>query len=71
MQSVSLSYARYKYFEENNKIINLSNCILLFYNEKHFSKQFGVSKKELLEKYKYSEYKESRENERNLQLKLV
>ncbi len=63
MQSVELSYARYNYFKDKGIIINRQNYTYLFYNEKQFSKQFGVSKKELLLMYPYKA-EEKKENVR-------
>ena len=53
MQSVELSYARYMYFKEHGITIDESNYIRLFYDNKKFSKQYGITKEELLERYKY------------------
>ena len=58
MQSVELSYARYNYFKDKGIVINREKYKYLFYSEKDFSKQFGVSKKELLLRYPYEEEKE-------------
>ena len=57
MQSVELSYARYMYFKERGITIDESNYIRLFYDNKTFSKQYGITKEELLEKYKYDDEK--------------
>ena len=57
MQSVELSYARYMYFEERGITIDESNYIRLFYNNKKFTKQYGITKEKLLEKYKYDDEK--------------
>lgn len=57
MQSVELSYARYMYFEERGITIDESNYIRLFYNNKKFTKQYGITKEELFEKYKYDDEK--------------
>lgn len=56
MQSVNLSYARYKFLKEKNVTIDINNYSKLFYSAKIFEKQYGVTKKELLEKYNYEEY---------------
>ena len=60
MQSVELSYARYMFFREKNDIIDSSNYIKLFTSNKRFEKQFGVKNEELLEKYNYTKYFESK-----------
>lgn len=57
MQSVELSYARYMYFKEHGITIDESNYIRLFYDNKKFSKQYGITKEELLERYKYDDEK--------------
>ncbi len=57
MQSVELSYARYMYFKERGITINESDYIRLFYDNKQFTKQYGVTKEELLEIYKYDDEK--------------
>lgn len=56
IQSVKLSYARYKYYEDNNVFINMDNYRKLFVNEKQFKKRSNMTKSELLNKYDYSEY---------------
>lgn len=60
MQSVSLSYSRYMFLESLGLTIDMTNFTKLFYNEKQFSKQFGISKIELLQMYPYSKYKEEK-----------
>ena len=57
MQSVELSYARYMYFKEHGITINESNYVKLFYGNKKFTKQYGITKEELLERYKYDDEK--------------
>lgn len=56
IQSVELSYARYEFYKSKGIIINLENFNKLFISQKQFEKQYGISKKELLEKYNYEEY---------------
>ena len=58
MQSVDLSYARYKFLENREIFITMQNYKLLFRNQKQFEKQFGITKSEILELYKYEEEKE-------------
>ena len=53
MQSVDLTYARYEFFKNQAKLINQENYRLLFYGNKQFTKQSGIDKTELLEKYSY------------------
>ena len=57
MQSVELSYARYYFLYDKGIVIDESNYRKLFYNNKTFEKQFGVSKDYLLEKYPCEERK--------------
>lgn len=54
MQSLDLTYARYEYLKtkEIEKWEQYHNR--LFYNSKLFKKRYGITKEELLEKYKYS-----------------
>ena len=70
IQSVALSYVRYLFLTSKGIIINTSSYSRLFCNQKQFASQYGVTTEELLQMYDYNEYKEKRENERNLQLKL-
>ena len=60
MQSVDLSYARYRYLEDRGVTITRKNYRLLFKGIKYFEKQFGITKSQLLELYKYEEEKERR-----------
>ena len=54
MQSVDLTYARYRYLTEDKGIeINVKNIDYLFRDAKNFEKQFGISKINLLERYSY------------------
>ena len=56
MQSFNLSYARYMfYLMEKNDVINSNTSRRLFVGDKQFSKQFKVTKKELLKRYSYEE----------------
>ena len=56
MQSVNLSYARYMfYLMEKNDVINSNTSRRLFVGDKQFSKQFKVTKEELLKRYSYEE----------------
>ena len=57
MQSVELSYARYYFLYDRGIVIDESNYGKLFYGNKAFEKQFGVSKDYLLDKYPYEENK--------------
>jgi len=60
MQSVDLSYARYKFLENREIFITMQNYKLLFISQKQFEKQFGITKSEILELYNYKEEKERR-----------
>ena len=62
MQSVNLTYARYMFLKEKGIEINKENYRRLFYDAKHFKKQYGIDKSTLLEKYNYQEYMEERKN---------
>ena len=53
MQSTALSYARYMFLKEIGIRIDETNYKKLFYDQKQFQKQYGITKKELLEKYDY------------------
>ena len=60
MQSVNLSYARYSFYIDRETDINMKNYRKLFVRQKQFEKAYGITKKELLEKYDYNKYKEER-----------
>ena len=60
MQSVDLTYARYEFFINRGKIIDIENYRMLYYNNKQFTKQFGVTKQQILTMYPYKERKERR-----------
>ena len=51
MQSLTLSKARSRYFEENGMAINESNYRRLFMGEKVFAKQFHRTNQDILERY--------------------
>ena len=63
MQSVNLSYARYSFYKERGIDIDMNNYRKLFVGQKRFEKAYGITKKELLEKYDYNKYKEEKEKE--------
>ena len=63
MQSVNLSYARYSFYIDRETDINMKNYRKLFVRQKQFEKAYGITKKELLEKYDYNKYKEEKEKE--------
>ena len=65
MQSVDLTYARYEFLTDQGKIINIENYRMLYYNNKTFTKQFGVTKQQLLTMYPYQE-REKRKERRNV-----
>ena len=58
MQSVNLSYARYLFYKYKGIDIDMNNYRKLFIGQKQFEKAYGITKKELLEKYDYNKYKE-------------
>ena len=58
MQSVKLTYARYKFLtEEKNIGISKESYKKLFISNKQFENAYGISKKELLERYPYEKIK--------------
>ena len=63
MQSVNLSYARYSFYKDRGIDIDMNNYRKLFVEQKKFEKAYGITKKELLEKYDYNKYKEEKEKE--------
>ena len=63
MQSVNLSYARYSFYKDRGIDIDMNNYRKLFVGQKRFEKAYGITKKELLEKYDYNKYKEEKEKE--------
>ena len=56
MQSVELTYARYKFYESNGIIITMDNYGRLFDSEKTFEKRSHYTKEELMRIYKYEEF---------------
>ena len=56
MQSTKLSYARYEFYKVKGIKIDMTNYRKLFLGSKRFEKQYGITKEELLEKYKYEDY---------------
>ena len=62
MQSVDVSYARYAFYREMGIEISMSNYRGLFINNKQFEKRYGITKKELLEKYNYKRFMEEQKN---------
>ena len=59
MQSIALTYARYMFFKDIGINIDMSNYNKLFINNSRFKQQYGLDKKELLEKYNYEKDKEN------------
>ena len=57
MQSVELSCARYMFYRDNGKVIDMDNYEILFMNQKSFIKKHGKSNKELRDEYGYEEFK--------------
>ena len=58
MQSTALSYARYIFYKERGIEVTIDNYRKLFVENKTFEKTYGITKKELLEKYSYEQYLE-------------
>ena len=63
IQSVNLSYARYSFYKDRGIDIDIKSYKKLFIEQKRFEKAYGITKKELLEKYDYNKYKEEKEKE--------
>ena len=62
MQSVKLSYARYYFFMEKGIKIDETNYAQLFREQSRFEKRYGITKKELLEKYPYEPEQSSKDS---------
>ena len=58
IQSIDLSYARYKFYESIGLTIDMTNYQKLFIGQKHFQQIYKLSNQELKELYSYSEYLE-------------
>ncbi|MBE6157484.1 MAG: hypothetical protein E7160_01680 [Firmicutes bacterium] len=70
MQSAPVSYARYKFYNEEEGIsIDINNYGKLFVNNKYFEKHSKITKRELLEKYKFETYLEEK-NKVNVKKKI-
>lgn len=59
MQSASVSYARYCYYNDIGIDIDINNYKRLFLSESLFKRQYNISKKELLNKYDYNDFKKN------------
>lgn len=55
MQSLKLSYARYRFFQDCDIEVNIDNYKILFDSEKRFYMRNGISNSELLTMYDYDE----------------
>ena len=64
MQSTNLSYARYSFYIDLGINIDMNNYKKLFIDQKQFEKTYGITKKELLERYDYNKYKEEGEKKK-------
>lgn len=53
IQSIHLSYARYMFYQSIGINIDMNNYGKLFMNQNKFKKAYGITNKEVLEKYKY------------------
>lgn len=62
MQSVDLNYARYMFYREIGIDITMDNYKKLFIPNTRFEKQYGVTKKDILKKYKYEDYLKENNN---------
>lgn len=57
IQSVNVSYARYKFFQKKGINITMVNYKKIFTDNKQFEAQYKITKETLLEKYNYEESK--------------
>ena len=57
MQSISLTHARIKFYEEKGIEIEHTNYIKVFVGQKQFKKQYKITNEELIEKYNYEKDK--------------
>lgn len=57
IQSVNVSYARYKFFQKKGINITMVNYKKIFTYNKQFEAQYKITKETLLEKYNYEESK--------------
>ena len=58
MQSINLSYARYKFYEERGIVIDINNYRRLFISKNSFEKIYKITNDELISKYNYDKYLE-------------
>ena len=65
MQSVALSYARYKFYLSIGIEINMKSYRRLFIDNKLFEKTYGITRQEILEKFNYDRYMEEKRNGRS------
>lgn len=56
MQSVNLSYARYRYLKSREIIVNINSYSRLFYCQKVFEANFGIDNKAVKKMYPFEEY---------------
>ena len=61
MQSVALSYARYKFYSLRGVDITIDNCEKLFDGNATFERVYGITKEKLIELYNYDQYLEENE----------
>lgn len=55
IQSVDVSYARYKFLKSINVEVTMENYRLLFMNEKRFAQRYGVTKQEIVKQYNFDQ----------------
>lgn len=60
MQGIDLTYARIEFLKEKGIPQTEEDYYLLFQDNKYFTKRFHITKEELIEKYSYQKYKESK-----------
>ena len=63
IQSVNLSYARYQCIKNKGEKIDIGSYSKLFYGQKAFTRKYGLTSKELMEKYDYNAEREGQEND--------
>ena len=70
MQSVDLTYARYRYLTEvEHMAIDDDNCYRLFIGSKTFEKKYNINKSQLLEMYSYDEDRRQSKEARKAKIK--
>ena len=55
IQSLELTYARYRFLSDLGIMINIDNYNKLFYMQSQFSNKYGITNNELLNRYPYNQ----------------